>query len=156
MSVVAVDLATETLEVARAQTAVGAPVEYQVGDAYKLSSVAGTFDAGLVAFWWSHVALATLHGFLTGLHQRLGAGALVLVLDNRYVKGSNHPISRTDAAGNTYQHRTLENGEDYEVLKNFPSRANVVGAVVSAGGSAPAVHELQYFWYATYVVAGAS
>jgi ubiquinone/menaquinone biosynthesis C-methylase UbiE len=152
-SVVAIDLAAETLEIARGQTAANQPAEYRLGDAFELSDITGTFDAGLVAFWWSHVTLASLHDFLTGLHRRLGAGAQVLVVDNRYVEGSNYPISRTDIAGNTYQRRTLENGEEYEVLKNFPSPAHVVSAVVAAGGATPVVHEMRYYWYATYVVA---
>ena len=153
-SVVAIDLAAETLDVARAQTERDARIDYRIGDAFDLAGVSGTFDAGLVAFWWSHVTIAALHGFLTGLHKRLGAGATVLVMDNTYVDGSNHPITRTDAEGNTYQRRTLDSGATYEVLKNFPSPAAVRRAVVDAGGNEPAVTVLPYFWYATYAVVG--
>lgn len=151
-SIVAIDLAAETLEVARGQNEPESRIDYRIGDAFDLAAISGTFDAGLVAFWWSHVTIAALPGFLTGLHRRLGGGAKVLVMDNRYVEGSNHPITRTDAEGNTYQRRTLESGPTYEVLKNFPSATQVSRAVVGAGGSAPLVHELPYFWYATYVV----
>lgn len=155
-SIVAIDLAAETLAVARTKTTADVSIEYRLGDAFDLAAVPGVFDAGLVAFWWSHVPLADLFRFLTGLHRRLGTGACVLVVDNRYVDGSNHPISRTDAARNTYQRRFLESGEAHEVLKNFPSPAEVVNAIVSAGGSMPLVRVLHHFWYATYVVAGAS
>jgi ubiquinone/menaquinone biosynthesis C-methylase UbiE len=155
-SIVAIDLAPETLAIARAQTDPDAPVEYRLGDAFDLAAISGTFDAGLVAFWWSHVTLATLGEFLSGLHRRLGNGARVLVMDNRYVEGSNYPITRTDSAGNTYQRRTLDNGAEYEVLKNFPSAVEVSHAVVDAGGTAPVVHELPYYWYVTYVVDGAA
>ncbi len=151
-SIIAIDLAPETLAIARSQTEPDAPIEYRIGDAFDLASISGSFDAGLVAFWWSHVTLETLGGFLTGLHRRLGNGAYVLVMDNRYVEGSNYPITRTDASGNTYQRRTLDNGAEYEVLKNFPSAAEVSRAIVDAGGIAPVVHELSYYWYATYVI----
>lgn len=153
-SIVAIDRAAETLDVARARTDPDARIDYRIGDAFDLADISGTFDAGLVAFWWSHVTLAALPGFLSGLHRRLGAGAKVLVVDNRYVEGSNHPITRTDAEGNTYQQRTLGSGATYEVLKNFPSAEAVRRAVIDADGSAPEVHELSYFWYATYVVVG--
>ena len=154
-SIVAIDLAPETLAIARAQTESKAPIEYRIGNAFDLAAISGTFDAGLVAFWWSHVTLATLHEFLIGLHQRLGNGARVLAMDNRYVEGSNYPITRTDASGNTYQRRVLDNGAEYEVLKNFPTAEEVSRAIVDAGGIAPVVHELTYFWYATYVVGSA-
>ncbi len=153
-SIVAIDRAAETLDVARAQTDPNARIDYRIGDAFDLGDISGTFNAGLIAFWWSHVTLASLPGFLSGLHRRLGAGAKVLVMDNRYVEGSNHPITRTDTEGNTYQQRTLGSGATYEVLKNFPSPEAVHRAVIDAGGSAPEVHELPYFWYATYEVVG--
>lgn len=153
-SIIAVDLAPETLAIARAQTEPGAPIDYRIGDAFNLAAVIGAFDAGLVAFWWSHVTVETLGTFLSGLHRRLGTGAKVLVMDNRYVEGSNYPITRTDASGNTYQRRTLENGAEYEVLKNFPSGVEVSRAIVDSGGIAPVVHELSYYWYATYVIGG--
>ncbi len=152
-SIVAIDQAAETLDFARAQTAYDACIDYRIGDAFDLAAVEGTFDAALVAFWWSHVTIAALPSFLSGLHQRLETGARVLVVDNRYVEGSNHPITRTDADGNTYQQRTLDSGATYEVLKNFPTAAIVSQAVVNAGGSDPVVHELPYFWYATYALA---
>jgi hypothetical protein len=45
----------------------------------------------------------------------------VVMVDNVYVEGSSTPIARTDAEGNTYQIRTLPNGERYEIIKNFPT-----------------------------------
>ncbi|MEL6848582.1 MAG: hypothetical protein AAFP92_08690 [Bacteroidota bacterium] len=37
------------------------------------------------------------------------------------MEGSNTPLSRTDAEGNTYQQRHLQDGRTYEVMKNFPT-----------------------------------
>ena len=50
------------------------------------------------------------------------------MLDNKYVKGSSTPISRTDAHGNTYQTRPLKDGSTHEVLKNFPSHLQLQSA----------------------------
>ena len=48
-----------------------------------------------------------------------------MIVDNRYVEGSGTSISRIDAAGNTYQQRTLSTHATFEVLENFPSPDDV-------------------------------
>lgn len=78
----------------------------------------------------------------------------MLVVDNRFVEGSNWPITRTDADGNMYQRRSLESGIEHEVLKNFPSPLAVQAAICGAWGEQPVVEELTYFWYATYLTTG--
>jgi ubiquinone/menaquinone biosynthesis C-methylase UbiE len=151
-SVIAIDIANETLDIARASAREDDGIEYRLGDAWDLAAVDGAVDAALVAFWWSHVRREDLARFLDGLHRRLRLGARVLVVDNRYVEGSNYPITRTDGTGNTYQRRALESGAEFEVLKNFPTASEVRAAVLAAGGGEPTVHELPHFWYATYDV----
>jgi hypothetical protein len=76
-------------------------VRFALADAYALEQVEGAFTAGLAAFWWSHVPLERRGAFLTGLYRRLGAGAMVLLIDNRFVEGSSTAIGRTDSSGNT-------------------------------------------------------
>ena len=105
------------------------PATFVIGDVFALDHVAGTFDAAFVGFWWSHVLRQDLSRFLIGLHRRLAPGSVVVVLDNRYVEGSNTPITRTDGTGNTYQMRRLERGTEHEVLKNFPSHAEIHAAI---------------------------
>ena len=146
------DLEPEVLKLARARQPAATPAQFVAGDAFALDRVPGEFDAGFVGFWWSHMLRADTGRFLAGLHARLSPGSRVLIVDNRYVEGSNWPITRTDPRGNTYQHRVLENGAEYEVLKNFPSPAELRDAIASAGGTAAAVHELKYYWYATYEI----
>jgi demethylmenaquinone methyltransferase/2-methoxy-6-polyprenyl-1,4-benzoquinol methylase len=70
-------------------------------------------------------------------------------MDNRFVAGSNTPISRTDNEGNTYQLRKLENGNQYEVLKNFQNEKEAREFI---GDSATEFswNELQYYWLSTY------
>ena len=153
-SVLAIDLAFETLQIARGRQHADSIVEYREGDAFDLAAVPGAVDAAFAGFWWSHVRREDLQRFLRGLHERLSVGDPVFVLDNRYVAGSNWPISRTDSAGNTYQRRRLESGPEHEVLKNFPMPSEVHSAVVAAGGTAPIIVEMTYYWYATYSVAG--
>jgi ubiquinone/menaquinone biosynthesis C-methylase UbiE len=126
----ATDLNPETLAVARAKPAMPACVQFQTVDAYSLAELGNdTFDAAFAGCWWSHVTLSRLPGWLHTLHARLEPGAVVVMLDNSFVQTSSTPISRTDADGNTYQQRHLDDGSTHEVLKNFPSQAQALAAL---------------------------
>ncbi len=72
-------------------------------------------------------------------------GAKLLMMDNAHVPGSSGPISRTDAAGNTYQLRTLASGAQYEVLKNFPTAGELRAALATVCTSVD-VLQLTYYW----------
>jgi len=41
----------------------------------------------------------------------------VVIADNRFLAGSNHPITLTDRTGDTYQRRALTDGKEYEILR---------------------------------------
>jgi len=152
IAVTGCDLAPEVLELARLRQPTERRGTFVVGDAFRLQAVPGDFDAGFVGFWWSHIMIADMSRFLTGLHRRLGGDARVFIVDNRYVEGSSHRISRVGGDGNTYQRRSLADGSQYEVLKNFPSPGAVRDALEQTGAQNIAVHELEYYWYATYEV----
>ena len=152
-SVTACDLSPDVLALARARQSAADRVTFVTADAFALDQVPGQFDAAFAGFWWSHVPRSDLQRFLNGLHRRLSTGSRVMVLDNRFVAGSNHAITRTDDGGNTYQKRRLENGPVHEVLKNFPSRAEIAFAIGESGGCEPEIVEMRYYWYATYEVA---
>jgi demethylmenaquinone methyltransferase/2-methoxy-6-polyprenyl-1,4-benzoquinol methylase len=70
-------------------------------------------------------------------------------MDNQFVPGSNTPISRTDAEGNTYQLRRLENGDEHEILKNFRSEMEVREVITDLAVEISWT-ELQYYWFLTY------
>lgn len=160
--VVAVDAAPETMEIAKTRGGMGA-VQFVTGDAYALQAapaVAGLaegaegaggaegarqFDAAFAGFWYSHVPKARQPAFLKGLCSVLKPGSKVLLLDNRFVAGSSSPISDTDADGNTYQTRPLDDGSSHRVLKNFPTDAELLASVASLGEQAR-VTQWPYFW----------
>lgn len=146
-SVTGIDANRETLAIARAKGLANA--RFLLGDAYAIPAPAHPHDAALVTFWWSHVPLARLDEFLRGLHRHLAPGATVLIADNAFVDGNSTPISRRDQEGNTYQTRTLENGERYEVLKNFPT-PDELGAWGRRFGDACEVRFLTYYWLLQY------
>jgi protein-L-isoaspartate O-methyltransferase len=64
LSVLATDASAETLNVARARRAWPAAVRFSQADAFGLASVAGAFGAGFAGFFWSHIPVGMLDGFL--------------------------------------------------------------------------------------------
>ena len=147
VSVLATDVAEETLRIARRRRYGPGAVAFKVSDAYELDHLDGSYDAGLACFWLSHVRRDDMRRFLRHLEARLEVGGIVVLADNRYVEGSNHPITRTDAHGNTYQRRQLASGEEYEILKNFLD-ANELTRL--AGDTCAEVIELEYYWLLAY------
>jgi SAM-dependent methyltransferase len=148
-SVLALDYNDETLEIARGKSYPKANVRLERGDAYDLPRWPAPFSACYAGFWWSHIPLQRLDGFLASLEERLVPGARVAFMDNRYVPGSSTPLSRRDAAGNTYQERRLADGSRHEVLKNFPAEGELE-ARLGRHGSEVEVRRYQYYWLASY------
>ncbi len=148
-AITATDINAQTLDVARGRDFGPADLTFQVADAYALDQVPDEFDTAFIGFFWSHVLRADLPQFLAGLTARLGSGATVIALDNRYVPGSSTPIGRTTAEGDTYQRRMLDDGRDFEILKNFPSREQFTADV----GTDVRWTELEYFWLANWQTA---
>jgi len=149
--ITATDLNAETLELARAREYGGAAVSFRLADAYALDQVPGEFDAAFVGFFWSHVLRGDLPRFVAGVRARMGPGARLIVLDNSCVPGSNHPISRTTEAGDTYQRRTLNDGRSFEILKNFPGREQFTADVASVANDVRWT-KLDYYWLAACVL----
>jgi demethylmenaquinone methyltransferase/2-methoxy-6-polyprenyl-1,4-benzoquinol methylase len=148
-SIVATDINDEVLQIARTKN-YGCHVSFQKADAFAVNGFPQTgFTAGLAAAWWSHLRKSQIERFLLRWHQLFPPGALMVFMDNRFVAGSNTPISRTDDEGNTYQRRQLADGSEHEVLKNFPSEKEIRA---SLGNSAQEIRwlELPYFWFLTY------
>ena len=149
-SVLATDCNEEVLTVARAK-GLSSNVSFQRSDAFDLRSIDGEFDAGLAAFWWSHLTRAELQRFLKAFGQKLQPRSTVVFLDNIYVEGSSTPISRRDAEGNTYQLRRLDDGSITEVLKNFPADEELRAALSGWTGELT-VKRLAYYWAARFTL----
>lgn len=147
--VAATDINESTLDVARGRRAWPDSVRFQVADAFGLDAIDGSFDALFAGFLWSHVPLQRLDDLVSGMVARLEPGARVVLADNNYVHGSNHPISRTDDAGNTYQQRALEDGRSFEVLKNFPDGSDLA-SWLGRHSTEVEVRQLEYYWLASF------
>ena len=148
-SVVATDLAEEPMAIARTKAYPPGRVRFVLADAYQLAEDLGRFDGALAVFWWSHIPLRRIGDFLSSLHRRLQPGARVVLMDNLYVEQSSTPIAERDADGNTYQLRRLADGSENRVLKNFPSEAELRGAL-RPHAARFAYRALEYYWLAEY------
>src|SRR6185369_14959447 len=100
--VLATDASAEVLAIARAKSLPEDRVRFEIADAFAPHAIEGSFSAAFAGFFWSHVARERVAGWLGAIHRRLGPGARLVAVDNRYVAQSSTPVARVDAAGNAY------------------------------------------------------
>lgn len=150
-AITALDINEETLAIARAKPLPPGRVRFELADAYALYPRYRDYDGAFAGFWWSHLKRGERRAFFDGLHRALAPGAVVVLLDNCYVEGSSTPISRRDADGNTYQQRTLADGSQHTVLKNFPVQAEML-AETGAYGANVQYTALDYYWVLKYML----
>ena len=116
----ATDINETVLEIAKKKK-YACPVTWGKEDYYELKSPAVPWDALLCSFVISHIPKNKLEEFWKGIRKMLLPGSICVFVDNLYIKGNSTPIAKTDSEGNSWQQRKLENGESFEVLKNYPS-----------------------------------
>ena len=147
----ACDINEAVLEIAREKRIAPGRAEFFKADAITLEGAPAGCDAAFAGFWWSHVKKSELARFVENLARRLERGALVAILDNKYVEGSSTAILRRDSEGNTYQKRRLANGDEYEVLKNFPTAPELTETVRAVARDAR-LEELAYYWLLVFTL----
>lgn len=139
------DINEAVLDIARSKSIDRHNARFAVGDAYQLPVASDGFNAALAVFWWSHVPREQVAGFLGRLHRVLKPGARVVFIDNTFVPGESTPIRRTDDKGNAYQLRRIDNGETFEVLKNYPTEVELREAVEKVAVKIE-IQWLKYYW----------
>jgi demethylmenaquinone methyltransferase/2-methoxy-6-polyprenyl-1,4-benzoquinol methylase len=147
----ACDINESVLEIAADKPIPRDRVHFFKADAVSLDGVPAGCDAAFAGFWWSHVKKSGIEQFVANLAQRLQPGARVLILDNQFAEGSSTPISRRDPEGNSYQMRHLASGEQFEVLKNFPSSSELAEAVRPIAREAH-LESLTYYWLLVFTL----
>jgi SAM-dependent methyltransferase len=145
------DINESVLEIAREKAYPKGRVTFARSDAVTLERAPAGCDAAFAGFWWSHVKKSGVERFVAALSAKLAPGAVVAILDNTWAHGSSTPISRTDAEGNTYQMRTLANGERFEVLKNYPTNEELASAVRPVAREAH-LETLAYYWMLVFTL----
>ena len=120
-SVLATDVNSAGIEIARKKPYVRDNVTFRVADAYTLEGVDGRFTAAFAADWWSHIPLAAIPAFVESLAGKLESGSPVVLLDMLPREELNRMFSHYDDEGNRISRRPLPNGEVFHVVKNFPT-----------------------------------
>jgi 2-polyprenyl-3-methyl-5-hydroxy-6-metoxy-1,4-benzoquinol methylase len=149
-SVLATDVTQEVLERLKDRE-LSSTVSTKVIDAYSLKDIPQQFDGAFAGLWLSHVPKQKLKEFVLGLHHHLSLGARVTFIDNSTVQCRRLPITDKDKFCNTYQDRLLDNGTTYKVLKNFPTREELLELVYAISSDEEHI-ELDNFWLFTYKV----
>jgi demethylmenaquinone methyltransferase/2-methoxy-6-polyprenyl-1,4-benzoquinol methylase len=147
----ACDINEAVLEIAREKPIAPGKANFFKADAVSLEGVPEGCNAAFAGFWWSHVKKSGIAQFVANLSTKLAPGSVVGILDNQFAQWSSTPLTRTDAEGNTYQMRKLANGEEFEVLKNFPTADELRAAVLPVAREAH-LETLQYYWLLVFTL----
>ncbi|SNS71031.1 Methyltransferase domain-containing protein [Noviherbaspirillum humi] len=147
ISLLATDICPEVLDIARTRDLDEEIVSFAQADAFD-PKVEGDFSACFIGFFWSHVPRQDQDRLLAALRARLGAGALLVMVDDNLVEDDENPIARTDAEGNTYQFLRTPDGERVEVLKNFPTDS-ALRKKLAAHAREVRVERLHHYWMLT-------
>jgi SAM-dependent methyltransferase len=150
-SVLATDASDPMLAYARQQMPTTHPVTFARADAYDLTPLPGTFDAGVALFWLSHVPKARLAVFLNGFLRRLEPGAVVVLADNVYIPGLGGDLITHPDRPDTCKRRTLADGSTHEILKNYFTESDLRNLLQSAARNLR-IHYGQCFWWACFEV----
>jgi SAM-dependent methyltransferase len=143
-SITATDINAEMLAIA-ADRQPGVHVTVLRADAWDLPHLPDGFDLGMAHLWWSHLRKQERATFLARFAAHLEPGATLLMIDENLVANLGAPISRSDAAGDTWQRRWLECGERFEIVKNYPDRGELERNVAGLCDDVRIV-ELKHFW----------
>jgi len=122
--VTAIDNSDEVLTIARSKQYKKA-VNFQKADAYQLPFGNISFDGGMANFWFSHVPKEKIQAFLDEFHRVLKNDSIVFMADNVYDEGIGGKLVQKEGDTNTYKIRTLEDGQEYEILKNYYTEAQI-------------------------------
>jgi SAM-dependent methyltransferase len=144
-SLVATDVNDTVLAEAATKKYANSLVRFQQADAYTLEGIAGPFTGAFAVDWWSHIPKPKIPEFLQALHSKLDTGARVVFIDHlcvtrkwcglRRVVGVSRPWVMThkkmryDDQGNILQKRQLPDGSVLEIIKNYPTRQELLSAV---------------------------
>jgi 2-polyprenyl-3-methyl-5-hydroxy-6-metoxy-1,4-benzoquinol methylase len=149
--ILGIDINETVLEIARSKD-YGCPVEYKIMDAYNMK-FDKHFTGVLATFMLSHVLKEDIPGWLAHVHSFLEPGARVFFADNTYIEGVGGKLQRKPDDPNTYKLRTLNDGSQHLIVKNYFSTDELVKIFGehSSGLEEKNVFMGNCFWWINYV-----
>jgi SAM-dependent methyltransferase len=132
-SVLATDVNDSVIAIARKKEYKSDRVAFKVADAYTLEGIENEFTAAFAADWFSHVPKSRVVGFLKLLHGKLQPGAHVVLVDMLWRDHPDLRGYRYDEEGNLYHRRRLPDGQEFDVIKNYPTEEELYGYLEGIG-----------------------
>lgn len=125
-SVVATDINEAYLMEAKKKPYQKDNVVFNVADAYTLDGIERNFNLAFASDWWSHIPKSKIKEFIETLHSKILPDSKVVMIDMLPSPELDKMFSHIDEEGNVIQKRTLPNGKEYQVVKNFPTEKELV------------------------------
>lgn len=147
--ILAIDASGEMLRIAGDRFAVDPKIRFQFGDAYNPPINFPPFTGCMGNFWFSHIAKSRIESFLMSLHSRLAKNGLILFVDDVFREEQGGELITKKEEEDTYKMRKLENGEMYEILKNYYAKEELE-SIFGKYRKKVEVQYLNYFWLASY------
>ncbi|HEY4389071.1 MAG TPA: class I SAM-dependent methyltransferase [Ktedonobacteraceae bacterium] len=144
-SITAVDASPEMIEINRAKVSDN-HVSYVQADLFSWQPER-TYDAVVFCFWISHIPLERLDGFLRSVATMVRPGGSVFFIDGRREPtstASNHQLPTQDSQ---VMIRTLNNGKNFEIVKNFYDPFDLAARCSRAGLDITVEETATYFLY---------
>ena len=120
-SVTAVDNSISSLQIAKPKLAEFDNVRLVQANAYKLDCLNREFDVLFSADFWSHIPKKAIESFLNAASGKLSPGAYSIFLDMSWQTFFQSEKSDLDEDVNRVSLRSLPNGSEFHVVKNFPT-----------------------------------
>lgn len=147
-SILATDINDAVIDIAKSKKYFSDKVNFQTADIFSMTAKT-MYESLFGGFIWSHIKIQDLHTFIDIANRLADHGGPIVFMDNKYVEGSNLPVTDKDEFGNTYQTRILENGTKHKVLKNFPEE-DFIRQLLKDKATDIEFINLQYYWILKY------
>jgi ubiquinone/menaquinone biosynthesis C-methylase UbiE len=124
--ITAIDLSGEMLAEAKRKRC-ACPVEFVEDDMFNYQYQPKAYDVVAVGFWLSHQPRQEYDKFFELVTKPLVDDGTIWMIDNNPpAEGANFETSGIDEFGNNYKRRTLEDGRQFIILKNYFERPQLI------------------------------
>jgi len=146
-SITGIDINAGTIEEAEKKT-YGCPVEFILSDVFAPPDPLATFNGFLATFLISHIRRQDLDRLVDIWKPFFEPGARAFISDNNLICELRPELVWDDEKVNTYKKRTLENGEQYLILKNYFEK-DELESIFSRWGKIENLWFDKYYWAVT-------
>jgi ubiquinone/menaquinone biosynthesis C-methylase UbiE len=149
-SITGIDINETVLEIARMKE-YSCPTNFYVMDAYNMT-FEKKFNGTLATFMLSHVLKQDIPNWLDHIHCFLDPGAQVFFADNTYIEGIGGKLQTKPNDDNTYKLRTLNNGSQHLIVKNYFSSEELIELFSEHGQNVTEKNVFmgKCFWWISY------